>query len=161
MGPGGSGGSVGPPVAVEDGGSAVPGHDVGQGVGQDVGQDLAAAAVLRSWDTARGRAFASGDVAALRMLYVAGSPAGTSDVRLLRAYLRRGLRVEEMRMQVLGLEVLDERDRRLRVRVTDRLAGAVAVGEDGRWPLPRDRASTRVVELRRVAGEWRVRSVRE
>jgi hypothetical protein len=66
-----------------------------------------------------------------------------------------------MRMQVLGLEVLDEGDRRLRVRVTDRLASGVAVGHDGRWPLPRDRASIRVVELRRAAGEWRVLSVRE
>ncbi len=124
-------------------------------------RDVPAAAVLRSWDAARSRAFANGDVAALRNLYVAGSPAGASDVRLLRAYLRRGLRVEGMRMQVLALEVLVDRARRQRVRVTDRLAGAVAVGPDGRRLLPRDRASTRVVELRRHAGEWRVLSVRE
>ena len=126
------------------------------------GADAPATAVLRSWDAARSRAFAAGDTDALRRLYVEGSPAGRSDVRLLRAYLRRGLRVEGMRMQVLALEVLDERGRRLRLRVTDRLAGAVAVGPGARWPLPRDRASTRDVELRRdPAGEWQVRSVRE
>jgi hypothetical protein len=116
--------------------------------------------VLGEWDRARARAFAAGDVAALRSLYVAGSRAGTSDVRLLRDYLRRGLRVEQMRMQLLEVEVLDHSPDRLRVRVTDRLAGAVVVGPGLRRRLPRDRASTRVVELRRGAGErWRVREV--
>jgi hypothetical protein len=98
----------------------------------------------------------------LRSLYVDGSAAGTSDAALLRAYLRRGLRVEEMRMQLLAVEVLREERRLLRLRVTDRLAGAVAVGEGTRVPLPRDAASTRVVELRRAPGEpWRVATVRE
>jgi hypothetical protein len=119
-----------------------------------------ASVVLGAWDRARARAFADGDVAALRALYVAGSRAGTSDVRLLRDYLRRGLRVEEMRMQLLEVEVLDRGPDRLRVRVTDRLAGAVVAGPGLRRRLPRDRASTRVVELRRGAGErWRVAEV--
>jgi hypothetical protein len=118
--------------------------------------------VLRAWDAARADAFADGDVAVLRSLYVDGSAAGTSDAALLRAYLRRGLRVEEMRMQLLAVEVLREERRLLRLRVTDRLAGAVAVGEGTRVPLPRDAASTRVVELRRAPGEpWRVATVRE
>jgi hypothetical protein len=97
----------------------------------------------------------------LRSLYVEGSEAGTSDVALLRAYLRRGLRVEEMRMQLLAVEVLREEHRLLRLRVTDRLAGAVAVGEGTRVDLPHDAASTRVVELRRSpGGRWRVGTVR-
>ena len=123
---------------------------------------LPASDVLRGWDEARSRAFAEGDVAALRRLYVDGSDAGTSDARLLRAYLRRGLRVEGMRMQLLALEVLDRDPRRLRVLVTDRLTGAVAVGHATRLRLPQDQASTRVVELRRtVEGRpWRVASVR-
>jgi hypothetical protein len=118
--------------------------------------------VLREWDSARAEAFAEGDAAALRSLYVEGSAAGTSDVALLRAYLRRGLRVEEMHMQLLAVEVLREESRLLRLRVTDRLAGAVAVGDGTRVPLPRDAASTRVVELRLgVDEQWRVSSVRE
>jgi hypothetical protein len=117
--------------------------------------------VLRSWDTARAAAFADGDVAALRSLYVEGSAAGTSDVALLRDYLRRGLRVEGMHMQLLAVEVLREERRLLRLRVTDRLAGAVAVGEGIRVVLPHDAASTRVVELRRSpGGRWRVATVR-
>ena len=123
---------------------------------------LPASDVLRKWDQARSRAFAEGDVAALRRLYVDGSDAGTSDARLLRAYQRRGLRVEGMRMQLLALEVLDRGPRRLRVLVTDRLTGAVAVGHDGRTRLPRDQATTRVVELRRGPDDvWRMGSVRE
>jgi len=117
--------------------------------------------VLRRWDRARARAFAEGDVEALQSLYVAGSAAGTSDVRLLKAYLRRGLRVEGMRMQLLTLEVLREEPTRLRLLVTDRLTGAVAVGHGSRTHLPEDKASTRVVELRRSrpGAEWRVARV--
>jgi len=117
--------------------------------------------VLRRWDRARGRAFAEGDVDALRSLYVPGSAAGTSDVRLLRAYLRRGLRVAGMRMQILALEVLHEEPTRLRLLVTDRLTGAVAVGAGTRVRLPDDQASSRVIELRRTAsdGAWRAAGV--
>jgi hypothetical protein len=131
---------------------------------------LRASDVLRSWDDARSAAFASGDVAALRGLYVPGSAAGTADVRMLRAYLGRGLRVEGMRMQVLSLDVLSRDGGRLRLRVTDRLAdGAVAVGAGtgvrlpaDAVPLPADAASTRVVELVRADDRsWRVASVRE
>lgn len=119
--------------------------------------------VLRRWDRARARAFAEGDLATLRSLYVERSTAGTSDVRMLRAYLHRGLTVEGMRMQVIALEVLRQERRRLRLVVTDRLAGAVAVGPGLRVPLPRDRASRRLVELRRysVRDPWRVALVRE
>jgi hypothetical protein len=123
---------------------------------------LRASDVLRSWDDARSAAFASGDVAALRGLYVPGSAAGTADVRMLRAYLGRGLRVEGMRMQVLSLDVLSSHGAHLRLRVTDRLAdGAVAVGAAAAVTLPADAASTRVVEMVRVDdGSWRVASVR-
>jgi hypothetical protein len=123
--------------------------------------DFPASDVLRAWDRARGRAFAEGDVAALRRLYVEGSAAGTSDARLLQDYLSRGLRVEGLRMQVLALEVLQEEPGALRLLVTDRLAGAVAVGRGMRIRLPQDQASTRVVDLVRTGGRWRVASVRE
>ncbi len=116
--------------------------------------------VLRGWDEARAAAYASGSVAELRELYVGG--AGASDVRLLRSYLRRGYRVEGMRMQLLAVRVLAHGPGRWRLRVTDRLAGGEAVREGERLALPRDRASTRTVRLARGDdGRWRVVSVRD
>lgn len=124
-----------------------------------------AAEVLHAWDAARARAYATGDARALRRLYVPGSRAGASDVRVLRAYARRDLRVGGMRMQVLALEVLRAGPAVLRLRVTDRLVGAVAVrdavqGAGERMTLPRDEATSRLVVLRRLDGRWRVAAVR-
>jgi hypothetical protein len=115
--------------------------------------------VLRRWDEARAAAYASGSVGALRELY-AGT-AGARDVRLLRSYLRRGYRVEGMRMQLLDVRVRAREPGAWLLRVTDRLAGGVAVRQGARVALPRDRASTRTVRLERDgAGRWRVVSVR-
>ena len=123
--------------------------------------DLPAAEVLRSWDAQRSAAYAAGSVPMLRDLYVTGSRAGRSDVRLLRRWTGRGLRVEGMRTQVLGMQVLSRGDDRLVLRVTDRLVAATAVGAAGTTPLPRDRADTRVLTLRRGSdGAWRVAAVR-
>lgn len=123
--------------------------------------DLPAAEVLRSWDVQRSAAYAAGSVPMLRDLYVTGSRAGRSDVRLLRRWTGRGLRVEGMRTQVLGVQVLTRGDDRLVLRVTDRLVAATAVGAAGTTPLPRDRADTRVLTLRRGSdGAWRVAAVR-
>lgn len=116
--------------------------------------------VLREWDVSRARAYTEGDAKTLRSLYSAGSVAGTTDVRLLRAYAGRGLRVEGMRMQILAVDVLGHSEGRLRLRVTDRLDGAVAVGNGARVALPRDQASTRVVTLFLRGGAWRVAAVR-
>lgn len=124
---------------------------------------LAAVDVLRGWDARRARAFARGDPSGLRALYVPGSRAGAADVRLLRSYARRGLRVEGMRTQLLAAEVLLLEPGRVRLRVVERLVGAEAVvlATGRRLPLPRDGASERAVELRRSAsGDWRVAAVR-
>ena len=115
--------------------------------------------VLRGWDLSRAHAYAHGDAEALRSLYVAGSVAGTTDVRLLRSYAGRGLRVEGMKMQILAVDVLAHSQSRWRIRVTDRLFRAVAVGNGARVVLPRDQASTRVVAMLLRAGAWRVASV--
>jgi hypothetical protein len=121
------------------------------------GPVVRAAAVLRAWDRARADAWAAGSVGALQRLYVDG--AGASDVRMLGAYLERGLRVRDLRVQVLALEVLQRRPGEWRLRVTDRLASGVAVGAGGRRPLPRDRATTRLIRLVRGGGQWRVAAV--
>jgi hypothetical protein len=115
--------------------------------------------VLREWDRARAAAYATGSVRSLRELYVAG--AGEADVRMLRSYLRRGYRVESLRMQLLAVDVLRHRPGAWSLRVTDRVAAAAAVGYGERVALPRDRASTRTIELRRDrSGAWRVAGVR-
>jgi hypothetical protein len=116
-----------------------------------------AADVLRAWDEQRAAAYAAGSVRQLRQLYVGGSAAARSDVRMLQAYLERGLVVEGMRTQVLALRVVEERPGRLRLEVTDRLTGASAVGSGRRVPLPRDQPDTRRVTLLRGGdGAWRV-----
>ncbi|MFC4786306.1 hypothetical protein ACT8ZV_17645 [Nocardioides sp. MAHUQ-72] len=121
----------------------------------------APAAALRAWDVRRARAWARGDVAALRDLYVPGSAAGRRDVAMLESWNDRGLRVRGMRMQLLAVDVRERGPERLEVEVTDRLANAVAVGAGRRVGLPRDEPSSRTVVLVRAAGEWRVAAVRE
>jgi len=117
--------------------------------------------VLADWDARRSAAWAEGDVAALRELYVAGSQTGRADARMLAAYVDRGLHVVGLATQVLALEVLDESADQLTVRVTDRIVGGVVTGETGGTPLPRDRASTRTLALRRVDGVWLMATVRD
>jgi hypothetical protein len=126
----------------------------------DTAVDVPAADVLRAWDEQRAAAYAAGSVRQLRQLYVARSAAARSDVHVLTGYRRRGLVVEGMRTQVLALRVLDQRPTRLRLEVTDRLDGAVALGAGRRVTLPRDRPDTRAVTLLRGAdGAWRVAAV--
>jgi len=116
--------------------------------------------VLRDWDVRRARAWARGDVEGLGALYVAGSRAGVRDRAMLRRWLARGLRVEDLQTQLLEARVTSGSDKRIELVVTDRLVGGVAVA--GRWRavLPRDEASTHRITMRRVAGWWRVAAVR-
>ena len=98
-----------------------------------------------------------GSPAALLRLYVAG--AGASEVRLLKAYRQRRLRVTGLRGQVLALDVVHHEPGRWLLRVTDRVSGGTAVGADVRESLPRDRATTRTLRLVRQAGTWRMAAV--
>lgn len=118
-------------------------------------------AVLADWDSRRSQAWAEGDVAALRDLYVADSASGRADARMLAAYADRGLRVVGLATQVLALEVVAQTPDELTVRVTDRVVGGVVTGGAGRTPLPRDRPTTRTLALRRVEGVWLVATVRD
>lgn len=119
------------------------------------------AAVLADWDERRAAAWAEGDAAALRRLYADGSEAGAADVRLLRDYLRRGLRVEGLTTQVLALRVAARSSDRLALVVTDRVVGAEAVGAGSPVALPVGRPSTRRVVLVRDGGTWVVAEVRD
>lgn len=120
----------------------------------------AALLFLHDWDARRADAYATGSSEALRDLYVVGSAAGAADLRLLERYRSRGVRVTDLRMQVLDLAVTERLPDRWTLRVTDRLAGAVAVHATQRTPLPRDTSSTHLVTLLRGGdGRWRVSAV--
>lgn len=122
-------------------------------------EELRALAVLHRWDLRRARAWAAGDVAALRELYVPDSVAGERDVALLAKYVERGVVVPDLRMQLLRAGVVVDRPRRVVVRVTERLASRTAYVGRTSVRLPRDTAQTRVIELRRAASGWQVVSV--
>jgi hypothetical protein len=121
----------------------------------------APSAVLAAWDERRAAAWAQGDAAALEDLYATGSRSGAADVRLLRAYAERGLRVEGLTTQVLALRVVERSPRRLVLVVTDRVVGGSAVGGAAPVALPADRASTRRVVLARQRGRWVVAEARD
>jgi hypothetical protein len=131
-------------------------YDVGEAPEPSVGEPLAA---LRTWDAGRARAWASGDVHALRSLYTPESAAGERDAAMLLRWSERGLRVEGMQTQVLAARVAERSPDRVVLVVTDRLARAVATGRGRRVVLPGDSATTRRVTLRLVGGVWRVASV--
>lgn len=119
-----------------------------------------ALAELARWDQARAQAWATGNTRALRALYAPGTEAGRQDLRLLRRYLGRGLRVEGMQMQVLAVEELTVTQRRLQLRVTDRLVGAVAVDAAGaRQPLPQSLPRTRTLTLIATESGWQMAAV--
>lgn len=94
-------------------------------------RELAALEVLRDWDADRARAYEHGDVGALARLYEPGSRLRRSDIGVLKAYARRGLRVHGMSTQVLDVAVDSFDAVSLSVRVTDRLTHAWASTKSG------------------------------
>jgi len=115
--------------------------------------------VLHDWDARRAQAWARSDARQLRSLYLPGSSAARSDVRLLRSYEASGLVVRRIVTQVFGVRVLRRQAGRLTMRVPDRVAGG-RVDDGGReLALPSSRPDVRRIDLRRVGGTWRVASV--
>jgi len=145
------------PDSDESGASAPPSASVPVVGAHDA--EPAAIRDYRAWQRRREAAWAAGDPARLRALYV-DSRVARADVRLLRAWLARGVTGLELTHQLLAYEVLTEERDRIRVRVTQRLARAVAVSAGLDRTLPRDAAQTQEVVLRRVDEEWLVARVR-
>jgi hypothetical protein len=138
----------------EKGSGPPPSPRIGHTV--SVTEAVASLAVLRDWDRARSAAWASGDVAALRRIYLRGSSAGRRDVAMLSRWVERGLRVRRLTMQVLSVDLRSRTQHRIVLDVTDRLAGAVAVpiGGGRRVPLPRDGLTTRRLDFRLTSAGW-------
>jgi hypothetical protein len=110
--------------------------------------------VLDRWDRARAAAYAHGDAARLRRLYAAGSGTGAADVQVLRRYAARGLVVAGMRRQVLDARARGCTGKWLVLRVTDRLAGAVAVGRGLRHRLPSTGDHRWLLTFRAAGHRW-------
>lgn len=121
---------------------------------------LPGASILGAWDRKRAAAWAAGDVRRLGALYTPGSVSGERDQEMLREWLRRGLVIRDLRVQVLAVRELRRTARTLVLRVTDRVSAGTAVGRGASRPLPRDSATTTTVTLRRLRGHWLVESVR-
>lgn len=121
-----------------------------------------AAGVVNRWDARRARAWSAGDTAALAALYTPGSAAGRHDVEMLSAWIDRGVRVRDLRVQLIEVDVRARSRERLVLRVTDRVAGGRVTGAGPAVHLPQDRPSQRTLELERPDGEgpWLVVSVR-
>lgn len=111
--------------------------------------------MLRSFDAARARAWADGDLDDLAALYAPGSAAQERDVAALASYVERGLVVEDLTTQVLRAD-LRRADRRTRVMaVTDQVVGGLVVGDEVRpTALPGDQPTDHLLTWRRVDGEW-------
>lgn len=121
--------------------------------------------VWQRWDAQRARAWALGDIDGLAKLYAPGSGAGRRDVAHLRAWKHRGWVVVGMTRRIESFEVLSSGPTRLRVRLRDRMVGALAQRADNASQaparrLPEGTTTTRVVLLSQSAGRWQVSGVR-
>ena len=116
---------------------------------------------LGGLDIARAEALANGNVTDLRSVY-ADAAAAAPDVRLLKRYAARGLRVVGAGMVRGQCRVVARSAFRVELDVTERLAQAWAVAPTGESTrLPRDEASRhRVVLTGDDAERWRIASVR-
>lgn len=114
--------------------------------------------VLRAWDEARARAWATGDVEALRALYEPRAAVGRRDAAMLESYVERGLVVEGLVTQLLEVEEVSRDDDVWVLEVADRVHGGTVVGQGVRRALPRDSTDRRRLTLRRHDAGWRMSS---
>ena len=115
---------------------------------------------LGGLDVARAEALADGNLTDLQSLY-AQSNAAAPDVRLLKRYAARGLRVLGAGMVRGDCRVVARTASRVELDVTERLAPAWAVSTAGDViRLPRDEASRHRVVLTGGPRKWRIASVR-
>lgn len=116
---------------------------------------------LRGLDHTRAVAFQRGEPELLSDVYAPGSSLLRDERHRMLAYARDGVTLHGMELVVMSCTVLaDEADRQV-LRVTDRLLPTRAEFADGTVrALPSDRPTRRDIEMRRIAGEWLIWSIR-
>jgi len=120
------------------------------------------AAVLDGFDQVRSRAFEEGRADALEAVYPEGSELLEQDKELLASYVRRGVDIERMRMELLESEVVSATPVHVTLRVTDQLMQATIRLSDGTArDLPRDQPTRRNIELSLTPEGWRISRVRQ
>jgi hypothetical protein len=120
-------------------------------------------AVLAALDTARSRAFAEGDEAALSAVYLTGSPAGRRDAAVLSRLAGAGVRAAGLRLDTTAVRLVGRSPGRVQLRVTDVLPayrlldarGRLVARPAGRGP----RTWTVVLGRAGARGPWRVYDV--
>jgi hypothetical protein len=114
---------------------------------------------LGGLDVARAAALADVNLTELRAVYASAS-AAAQDERILKRYAARGYRIEGAGMVRDQCRVVARWAGRLELDVTEHLAPAWIVSEDGASRrLPRDRPRRHHVILTGRAGRWRIASV--
>jgi len=126
--------------------------------------ELAAASrwerVLTRLDAAREAAYRTGNPALLADVYSPASTVLRRDRRTLRAYERRGVRLEGVRLEIHHVHVVERDATQVRLRVIDRLARPVAHTAAGDVALPQDLPTRRLITLVAHRGGWRIAAVR-
>lgn len=118
-----------------------------------------AARVLGRWDRRRAAAYTTGDVAALRALYLPRRRVAEADASLLRSYVERGLTVRGVVPQVVEVAVVHQAPARLRLRVRERLPPTQVRSTEERRALPPGGLHVHEVTLVRRATGWKVAAV--
>jgi hypothetical protein len=117
--------------------------------------------VLDVLDRDRAKAWRQGRPALLRYVYLPSAAERLEDRSMLRAYARRGLHVQGVRLAFGSVEVVHRARGAVRLHVVDQLRTATAVDQQGRRvELPRDSPSRHTIVLRRFDGGWRIADVR-
>lgn len=119
------------------------------------------AEVLEALDAQRAAAFSTGEVEALRRVYLAGTEVLRADAELLTAYARQGRRVAGLRHELASVSVVEEATARVVLRVVDRMPAVRVVAVDGALLARHAGRAERawLVELVRVDAGWRIVSV--
>lgn len=117
--------------------------------------------VLDALDRARAKAWRQGRPALLRYVYLPSAAERLEDRSMLRAYARRGLHVQGVRLAFDSVKVVHRVPGAVRLHVVDQLRSATAVDQQGRRvELPRDSPSRHTIVLRRFDSGWRIADVR-
>jgi hypothetical protein len=116
--------------------------------------------ILEALDESRSAALAAGDLAALKAVYVVGSPAYEADRRLAERVIRDGLHPIGLHFTVESVIALDLSDSQVRLRVVDRLDPYQLVGADGADGADVEASgrgrTTWDIALTRVGAAWRI-----